>query len=77
MKLDFLFEAKLMGDGQIGMGDVSKKTSAKQGGKDGTQQGGHEYQELAIADKFNIEYEPEKNIETDPPYDTHIKQKED
>ena len=71
MKLDTLFEAGM----ESLAGPVKKKKTAKAGGKDGTPQGDTQYHELEVNDEFTIEREPEQNVTTDDPYQTHIESK--
>jgi len=71
MKLDTLFEAGM----ELLAGPVKNRKTAKAGGKDGTPQGNTQYYELEIDNDFTIEREPEQNITTDDPYQTHTKPK--
>jgi len=68
MKLRILYEAKKL---DIDFDTKAAKTAIA-GGKDGTPQGGNPYNQIVMKPAFAIQHEPEQNVKTDPPYDTHI-----
>lgn len=52
--------------------DVTQQSTAKYGGKDGISGGGTQFNQIKLNDQFNVVRKPERNIDTDKPYDHHI-----
>lgn len=52
--------------------DVQKKNTQKWGGSDGVNGGGIQYHQITNTNKFKTINVPQRNVNTDNPYDYHI-----